>query len=265
MEKPNLRSRRISPARPCRVCGDPFLPYAPAGAWRKISSRRTCGRCFGTLGHDRGRRNALRRISRRRGRNCPTCGAACTGSRCRACRPAKTILCVCGKSFEPWKGRRDHARKHCGCRALGPKRIPSSWLEPEQKCQDCGDLYFGRWGHPKCKTDDRKGLHEKRKAMYRRARPIPLRSLYERDGGVCWLCQKPVPPNFDSMDTTSPTRDHVIPLVRGGHHTWVNVRLAHRGCNSRRGALDRGQGGVKFSKQFRKHMARDLSRKGTAA
>lgn len=25
---------------------------------------------------------------------------------------------------------------------------------------------------------------------------------------------------------------HVLPVVKGGTHTWDNVQLAHRGCNS---------------------------------
>jgi 5-methylcytosine-specific restriction endonuclease McrA len=25
--------------------------------------------------------------------------------------------------------------------------------------------------------------------------------------------------------------DHVLPVSKGGTHTWNNVRLAHRGCN----------------------------------
>ena len=29
-----------------------------------------------------------------------------------------------------------------------------------------------------------------------------------------------------------PTLDHIIPLSKGGSHTWDNVQLAHMGCNA---------------------------------
>jgi 5-methylcytosine-specific restriction endonuclease McrA len=30
--------------------------------------------------------------------------------------------------------------------------------------------------------------------------------------------------------------DHLVPLSKGGDHSWANVALAHRSCNSKRGA-----------------------------
>jgi 5-methylcytosine-specific restriction endonuclease McrA len=33
-----------------------------------------------------------------------------------------------------------------------------------------------------------------------------------------------------------PTLDHLMPVSRGGEHSYRNVGTAHRGCNSRKGA-----------------------------
>ena len=64
---------------------------------------------------------------------------------------------------------------------------------------------------------------------------ITLEKLFRRDGGVCYLCGK----NCDWTDTVDgnagnnyPSIDHVKPVAKGGTHTWDNVRLAHRGCNT---------------------------------
>jgi hypothetical protein len=67
---------------------------------------------------------------------------------------------------------------------------------------------------------------------------IPMEELYARDEATCWLCGRFIPPDFGRKynHAESPTRDHVVPLSKGGEHKWSNVRLAHRGCNSSRGA-----------------------------
>lgn len=63
--------------------------------------------------------------------------------------------------------------------------------------------------------------------------PIELAVVVERDGGICHLCGGPVEGEWPSP--SSPSRDHIVPLIDGGDHTYANVRLAHLGCNSRRG------------------------------
>lgn len=38
------------------------------------------------------------------------------------------------------------------------------------------------------------------------------------------------------VDVGDATMDHLVPLSKGGDHSWENVALAHRSCNSKRGA-----------------------------
>lgn len=58
---------------------------------------------------------------------------------------------------------------------------------------------------------------------------ISRAKLVERDGGICHLCGLPVAEGEVSVD-------HLIPISKGGGHTWDNVALAHTRCNVRRGA-----------------------------
>lgn len=51
--------------------------------------------------------------------------------------------------------------------------------------------------------------------------------VYERDRGICALCDLPV--SRDGFHV-----DHDIPLSRGGEHSYANVQLAHPSCNSRK-------------------------------
>ena len=57
---------------------------------------------------------------------------------------------------------------------------------------------------------------------------ITLRKLAERDNWRCHICGKRVSEKRWSMD-------HLVPLSKGGPHTFANVALAHLKCNQRRG------------------------------
>lgn len=57
---------------------------------------------------------------------------------------------------------------------------------------------------------------------------ISLEVLAIRDNWVCHLCKKMV-------TRKTWTHDHLIPLSQGGDHTYLNIALAHRRCNSKRG------------------------------
>lgn len=52
--------------------------------------------------------------------------------------------------------------------------------------------------------------------------------VFERDAGICYLCDEAVDPEDWDMD-------HVIPLARGGPHCYVNVAVTHPLCNRRKG------------------------------
>lgn len=68
---------------------------------------------------------------------------------------------------------------------------------------------------------------------------ITLATLYKRDKGICYICNGLCDWNdvkkskgYKVVGNKYPTIDHVIPLARGGTHSWDNVRLAHKYCNS---------------------------------
>ena len=71
---------------------------------------------------------------------------------------------------------------------------------------------------------------------------ITLYRLAERDRNRCWLCKKQVDWNDYKVTEEGhfiasknyPSIDHVIALSNGGSHTWDNVRLAHKGCNTKK-------------------------------
>lgn len=59
--------------------------------------------------------------------------------------------------------------------------------------------------------------------------PIDIEAIKVRDRMRCAICGKKVAEKELSFD-------HTIPLSLGGPHSQENLRVAHRRCNSRRGA-----------------------------
>lgn len=64
---------------------------------------------------------------------------------------------------------------------------------------------------------------------------ITLPRIINKYSGICQLCGMPVNESDrkgNSIGKKYPTIDHIIPLSKGGSHTWGNVQLAHMACNS---------------------------------
>jgi hypothetical protein len=79
----------------------------------------------------------------------------------------------------------------------------------------------------------------KNKSYYARAKlhgapaevGITLNKLIKRDGLTCKICGLPCLYYGDYLADLYPTMDHIIPISKGGGHTWDNVQVAHRICN----------------------------------
>ena len=57
------------------------------------------------------------------------------------------------------------------------------------------------------------------------------RDVFERDGWVCQLCQERVDPELAYPDPLSKSLDHIVPISKGGAHSFANGQLAHLRCN----------------------------------
>lgn len=58
---------------------------------------------------------------------------------------------------------------------------------------------------------------------------VDYATIYGRDEGICHLCGQFVEVGDVHMD-------HVIPLSKGGTHTYDNIKVSHSWCNLRKGA-----------------------------
>lgn len=116
-------------------------------------------------------------------------------------------------------------------------------------CLTCGKPFVKEGQSPYCSAACKKKAKRKKKALKHDKRlremslsnieDVTLEGLIIRDKNICWLCGEPCDVNDSYWEGSTffagnnyPSIDHVIPLAKGGTHTWDNVRLAHRICNS---------------------------------
>lgn len=80
------------------------------------------------------------------------------------------------------------------------------------------------------------------KAAYRARRVgaevevVDRRAVFDRDGWICGICSGTVDRESRHPDPMSASLDHIIPLSRGGEHSYRNTQTAHLGCNVAKGA-----------------------------
>ena len=121
---------------------------------------------------------------------------------------------------------------------------------PRQYMKSCGIQSYSNIGFCSYACRRRAYLRKQHKAGFRNHRhrahkygcdydsSVTLKKLIKRDGLRCGICGRMCNP-FDNTWTdhfgaSSPTLDHIIPLAKGGSHTWDNVQVAHAICNSKK-------------------------------
>lgn len=57
---------------------------------------------------------------------------------------------------------------------------------------------------------------------------VDKRELWKRHDGICGICRTPVA-------LVHTTIDHVVPLSRGGLHSYANTQPSHEECNVAKG------------------------------
>lgn len=176
----------------------------------------------------------------------------------------KTYTCMgCGKEFKPrMNAYNKYCSRDCALRNRGqsPAMLENHKRQIEegqkrraikklmrllaniQACPVCGNKYETT-NVRRLYCSDRCGhrVHDQLKDLRRRSsmqengpidKGITAEKLMKRDKNTCHICGGKVDINADSNDGMYPTIDHIVPLSKGGAHTWGNVALAHRKCNT---------------------------------
>ena len=121
------------------------------------------------------------------------------------------------------------------------------WLEYEAEhvCENCGKNFIAHYPLAKyCSEQCSRKTHKvrRREKSIMVDRGITVEKLVKRDKGICHICGLPVDMTDFYINENGvqicgdmyPSRDHILPISLGGLHSWGNIRLAHRICNSRK-------------------------------
>lgn len=112
----------------------------------------------------------------------------------------------------------------------------------ESPCPCCGRPVLGRSRTRLCdgcrvaRRRFRDRVHNTRRRGASHPDSLSVQDIARRDGWRCHLCSRRVDQALVSPHPMSATVDHLIPIVAGGDDAPENTRLAHRRCNSSRGA-----------------------------
>lgn len=246
-------SRRCSPScypialaihteQTCTVCGKPFI---------KKRSRDTGLFCSRVCAGKDNKRRLLEQTPPTM-RRCRVCdqwlsrkemqypAQSVCSEECRN-RYLLTICAHCGVEFQGNSKQAKYCSDTCAWKYHADKRVTRD--KPRTvRCLECNKTFFQEKLPSKTKYCSlqctKRVAKRKRRALKREAyvEEVYLAALVLRDNGICKICNKPVDLAVAVPDNLAPTIDHVIPLSRGGEHSYGNCQLAHFLCNSQKWA-----------------------------
>lgn len=141
--------------------------------------------------------------------------------------------CRCPECRAAWSAKHSESQKRKR-RDLGLLKVKS--------CVICEQSFNPHGQQVTCSPQCRKtysgkiGDHRSRASFFGGASTrFDHAEVFERDGWVCGICQKPVDQSVKYPDPMSASLDHVIPLSRGGDHVPDNAQCSHLTCNRQKG------------------------------
>lgn len=147
--------------------------------------------------------------------------------------PLRTNCSQCGKlrahpnfavgRLDPWMV---HARLHFWCKSCMAVLV---------RDEDMLQALYDQWLKHRSSSIAQGMEGQFGQRVAKRSERIDPYDVFDRDNWVCQLCHEKVDAKLDGRARLGPTLDHIVPVSLGGTHTWDNVQLAHRYCNTSKG------------------------------
>lgn len=201
------------------------------------------------------------------------CSNACKVARFKARRPERVAesrareaasrravvrLCACGGVCPPRKRTCEPCRDQRQCvaatkaNAYARAYAAASKAIIDRPCKECGNSFAPEYGNKRRSYCSGPCLRRAMKRQARKKERARLRlavsenvnptTVFERDGWRCQCCRKATTrERRGTYHPRAPELDHIIPLSKGGDHTYRNTQLLCRACNAAKSDNDQGQ------------------------
>lgn len=124
--------------------------------------------------------------------------------------------------------------------------------KPDVSCVECGERFSRVYGDKRKRFCSKECGDRAKRRIAHRADRARLRSafvenvdpleVFGRDGWRCQLCGIKTPRNKrGTYAPNAPELDHILPLSRGGEHSYRNTQCACRACNAAKSDTPLGQ------------------------
>ena len=153
-----------------------------------------------------------------------------------------TVICQhCGQSAV--RERVHQGNRFCSEKCRVDHHAARHRAEPvaERQCKGCGVSFMPKGtAHVYCTTECKYRVWYPKKRAQRRARLVgdvdPIR-VFDRDDWACQICGIDTPRELrGSFEPQAPELDHIIPLSKGGEHSYRNTQCTCRQCNGAKGS-----------------------------
>lgn len=156
-------------------------------------------------------------------------------------RPTKQRYCGCGVQVCSPK-RTCEECKRANARRLSRLASERKHSKQPRPCGECANLFTPQYGDKRrtyCSSEcQHKATHRavrlKGKARKRAAtvEPVNPTRVFDRDGWRCHLCNGMTDrTKRGTLHPNAPELDHIVPLSKGGAHSYANTACAHKKCN----------------------------------
>lgn len=130
------------------------------------------------------------------------------------------------------------------CRSRDRYHKQPAPIRPERDCKECNKAFTPSHGSSlfcskRCARRTGRRLKKPRERALHfgvHYEPVNRLKVFMRDGWTCQACNTPTPRTLmGTYQPNAPELDHIIPISRGGPHTWTNVQCLCRACNGNKG------------------------------
>lgn len=157
----------------------------------------------------------------------------------------------CGGRFAASRSDRKYCSPTCSVRAAGKRSI--GWMcGMATECRECGSPFVAEYGDKRrafcserCSARNvRRKVRKLERARMRgaKAEAVDPIAVFDRDGWRCRECRAKTPRHLrGTIDQRAPELDHILPLSKGGEHSYRNTQCLCRACNAAKSDTARGQ------------------------